>query len=70
MGSAKSPRSCGRATTRGIREFTTELWEGYYPWDPRIHHRVVGGLLPVGSMKSPAVVDVSYERGMDCYDPL
>ena len=32
---------------------------------------VVGGLLPLGSTKSPAAVNLGFERGMmNCYDPL
>ena len=39
----------------------------FIPWDsPRLG--VVGGLLPVGSTKSPAVVDVGFEIMMDCND--
>ena len=48
----------------------SKLWEGRYPWGPRSHYSVVGGQLPVGSAKSPTAVDVGFERGMDCYDPL
>ena len=43
---------------------------GLLPMELRSHHGVVGGLLLVGSAKSPTAVVVSYERGMNCYDPL
>ena len=45
----------------------TVVSKRFIPWDgPRLE--VIGGLLPVGSAKPLAAVDIGSERGMDCYD--
>ena len=45
----------------------TVVSERFIHWDgPR--PGIVGGLLFVGFAKSPATVDIGFERGIDCYD--